>query len=286
MVAVAPFAIVLGVVAAVALAVYGTWERMTALLEGVADSFSIDLERADIRLSREGVAAILAMSAAVLWLVGVIAIRPDPLRAALGLPVTFALSIFGFRFWLRRRLAARLKAFDEQLELALRLISSGLRAGLGLRQALVTVTDEMPDPTRSEFARVVARTNVGVTLDDALAMLVKRVPSDELRMMCDAIRVQSQSGGNLGQILDHLAATIKARRQIGRKVLSLTGEARMSAWVISLLPIGVGAFIAATQPEMRNALVGTPIGHASLIAFAVLELVGIVAVRRAMRFDV
>lgn len=286
MVAAAPFAIVLGVVAAVALAVYGTWERITAALEELADGYAIDLDRADIRLPRERIAAILALSAAALWFVGVVAIRPDPLRAALAVPIAFAVSVLTFRFWLRGRVAKRLKAFDGQLELALRLISSGLRVGLGLRQALVTVTEEMPEPTRTEFARVVARTNVGVSLDDALAGLVKRVPSEELRMMCDAIRIQSQSGGNLGAILDHLAATIKARRQIGRKVLTLTGEARMSAWVISLLPVGVGLFIAVTQPQMRAALIGTPIGHASLIAFVALELLGVVAIRHAMRFDV
>ena len=76
-------------------------------------------------------------------------------------------------------------------------------------------------------------------------------------MLVDAIDVQTQTGGNLAKILDHLAGTIKARRSIQRKVRSLTGEARMSGWVIGILPVALGAFIMTTQPQMRVAMLTT-----------------------------
>ena len=168
----------------------------------------------------------------------------------------------------------------------LRLISSGLRVGLSLRQALALVIDESPEPARTEFARVVARASIGVPMDVALDDLVKRVPSDELQMFVDAIDIASKTGGNLAKILEHLAGTIKARRSIQRKVRSLTGEARASGWVIAALPVGLGVFIMATQPPMREAMFTTPIGHLSLIIFVVLEVVGAGLVKAMMRLDV
>jgi tight adherence protein B len=282
----APFAIVLGVIAAVGLAIYALWDRAAGALDRVVADFGTELDRGGIEIPPERVAAVLALAAAGLWLAAAFAVRPDPLRAALFVPVAFGVAVFGFRTWVRRRAAARQKKFAEQLELALRLIANALRVGLGMRQALVVVVDEMPEPARGEFARVLTRTNIGVSLDDALADLVRRMPSDELRMMVDAIRMQTQTGGNLGRILDHLAATIKARRQIARKVLSLTGEARMSAWVIGFLPVGVGGFIMFSQPQMRTALLGTAVGHGCLIAFVTLEVLGVFVLSRVMRLDV
>ncbi len=281
-----PFAIVLGVVGTIGFAVYAAWERVEGWLAKFVGSFAADLDRAGLRISREKLGATVATITAVMWLVAVIVVRPDPLRALLFVPISFAFTAYGFRFWLKRKVTRRLKLFDEQLELALRLISSGLRVGLSLRQALVLVTEELPDPAQSEFSRVIARSNIGVPMDVALDDLVRRVPSEELAMMVDAIQVQSKTGGNLGKILDHLAGTIKARRQIVRKVAALTGEAKVSGWVIGLLPIGVGAFIMIAQPPMRAALLNTPIGHASIVAFFALEILGIGMIRSMMKFEI
>jgi tight adherence protein B len=168
----------------------------------------------------------------------------------------------------------------------LRMISSGLRVGLGLRQALILVTEDVADPARVEFARAMGETNIGMTLNDALEGLGRRMPSDELRMMIDAIRVQSQTGGNLAKILDHLAATIKSRREIWRKVSTLTGEARAGAWVIGALPIFVGAFVMLTQSTMRAAMIGTTIGHIGFGLFVLLEALGVLTLRQLLRFDI
>ncbi len=281
-----PFAIVLGVIGTMGFMVYAAWGRIERYLAKFVGSFAVDLERAGLRIPAERLGAVIGTITVGLWLVAVIAIRPDPLRAILFVPISFAVTALGFRFWIKRKVKRRLKAFDEQLELALRLISSGLRVGLSLRQALVLVTEEMSDPAQTEFSRVIARSNIGVPMDVALDDLVRRVPSEELAMMVDAIQVQSKTGGNLGKILDHLAGTIKGRRQIVRKIAALTGEATLSGWVIGLLPVGVGAFIMIAQPGMRHALLTTGVGHLSLIVFFVLEVLGIGMIRGIMKMDI
>lgn len=286
MVSAMPFAIVLGVIGTMGFAVYAGWGRIERYLAKFVGSFAVDLERAGLRIPAERLGAVVGTITVGLWLAAVIFIRPDPLRAILFVPIAFAVTALGFRFWIKRKVKKRLKAFDGQLELALRLISSGLRVGLSLRQALVLVTEELSDPAQTEFSRVIARSNIGVPMDVALDDLVRRVPSEELAMMVDAIQVQSKTGGNLGKILDHLAGTIKGRRQIVRKIAALTGEATLSGWVIGLLPVGVGAFIMIAEPPMRAALLGTGIGHLSLVVFFVLEVLGIGMIRGIMKMDI
>ena len=156
-------------------------------------------------------------------------------------------------------IARRLEQFITQLELALRLIASGIRVGLALRQALTMVTEELADPARHEFLRVIGQTNIGVSVLDALDDLAVRMPTNETLMMARVIRIQSQSGGDLAKVLDQLAATIKDRRQVHRKIGALTAEGRMSALVLMIIPLALGAFILTTQPTMAHALLYT--GH-------------------------
>ena len=173
-----------------------------------------------------------------------------------------------------------------QLEPAMRLIAGGIRVGLGLRQALTITIDELVDPAHYEFRRVVGQTNLGVSINDAMDDLAQRMPSNETLMMARVFRVQSQTGGDLAQILDHLAATIKDRRQVQRKISSLTAEGRMSALVLTLIPVVLGLFIILTQPDMRNALLYTRIGHIVLLIVGVMELGGYFWLKLLLRVNV
>ena len=283
---IAPFAIVLGAMAAVGLLFYSFWDRMMKPLAGITKMFEDDLERAAIKLHSEQIVFGIVGFAVSAWLLVVVFAHPAFLIAGLLLPLLVGIGIFVFRSWVRGKALARAKHFNEQLEMVLRMISSGLRVGLGLRQALVLVTEDVADPARVEFARAVGETNVGITMDDALQGLARRMPSDELRMMVDAIKVSQQTGGNLAKILDHLAATIKARRQIRRKVSALTGEARAGAWVIGCLPIFIGGFVMLTQPQMRDAMIGTTIGHIGFALFLTLEASGVFTLRQLLKFDI
>ena len=195
-------------------------------------------------------------------------------------------AFIGCRAWINAKIAKRLKVFNDQLELVLRLISGAMRVGMGLRQAIVMVVTDMPDPARVEFTRVLSQTTIGISIYDALDQLNDRMPSAEFKMMVRAIRVQSQTGGNLGKVLDNLAETIKQRRKIQRKVKALTSEAVTSKYIITGLPVGVGAFIMAFEPEMRSSLLFTIVGQICLVVVFALLGTGWWIFGRISNFDV
>lgn len=173
-----------------------------------------------------------------------------------------------------------------QLELSLRMMSSALRVGLGLRQAMILVTEELADPAREEFARVVGRTTLGVGIVEALEELGERMPSNEMMMAIRSMRIQTQTGGDLAKVLENVANTIKARRTVFRKMRALTAEGRMSGYIIVALPLVVGGFICVSQPAMGHALLFTGVGHISLALVAALEAAAGLMLSQIMKFDV
>lgn len=286
MVAAAPLAIFLGVAATAGIVFYTLWQRFQTRTSGGIQRFSDVLDRAGIHSRPEEIALGIAGGAAVLWIVAALLLRPSIVAGALLLPVC-AGGAFGL-FWMfvQWKVRKRLDDFVQQLELALRLIASGVRIGLGLRQALTIVIEEMPDPARYEYMRVVGQTNIGVSVYDALDALSKRMPSSETMMMARAIRIQSQTGGDLGKILEHLANTIKERRRIHRKIRSLTAEGRASAGILSALPPFLTGFITLTEPAMGHALLFTLPGHIALGIVFVLESLGVFFLMQMLKVDV
>ncbi|MEA2665379.1 MAG: tight adherence protein [Candidatus Eremiobacteraeota bacterium] len=284
--ALAPYAIVIGVVGAIGLILASFWQRITAPLAPLVEGYRLALEQADVRVKGEELLLGIVGGAAALWLGAVLVLHLDPLRGMLVLPVALLLAVYFVKGWIARKSKKRLAAFTEQLELVLRLMASGLRAGLGLRQALVLVIDELEDPARKEFMRVLGQANIGVSVHDALDSMARRMPSEESAMMVKAIRVQSQTGGNLAKVLEHLATTIKERRRVWRKMRALTAEGRMTAIVIAALPVVVCALICLLQPAMRHALFQTSIGAGVMAFVAFLELAGIMMLRKIMAFEV
>jgi tight adherence protein B len=258
--ALAPFAIFVGVAATVIFAFYSFWGSVNVRATAKVRTFAFQLDRAGIRMSSQEIVLIL-------------------------LPVVVAVGTVGFYFYMQYRIDKRLNAFIEQLEVAMRLIAGGIRVGVGLRQALSMVIEELPDPAKYEFRRVIGQTNIGISIYDAMDDLADRMPCNESLMIARVLRVQSQTGGDLSKILDQLAATIKDRRQVNRKIGTLTAEGRMSAWVLMLIPIGLGVFIVATQPDMAHALLYTYIGHGVLIAIAVMEVLAFFWLKSLLRVD-
>jgi tight adherence protein B len=125
-----------------------------------------------------------------------------------------------------------------------------------------------------------------VSVYDALDNLAKRMPCNETMMMSRAIRIQSQTGGDLSKILEHLAETIKERRRIQRKIAALTAEGRASAGILSGLPPFLAGFISITEPQMGHALLFTMPGHVALGIVCVLESLGVFTLMRMLKVDV
>ena len=283
--AIAPFAIFLGVATTAGLIFYTFWERVANRAAINVRGLSTRLDRAGMRVRAEEVVLAMAGGAAALWIAVTFTLRPGLLLGLLLLPVSGALAFMTFHYVVQFKLRKRFDAFISQLELALRLTASGIRVGLGLRQALHMVIDEMPDPARHEYMRVIGRTNLGASVYDALDDLAARMPSGETLMMARAIRIQSQTGGDLCKILEHLADTIRDRRRIARKISALTAEGRASTFILCALPIFLAAFICLTQPAMGHALLFTNVGHVALAIVAVLEACGIFFLLRILAMD-
>jgi tight adherence protein B len=248
--------------------------------------FAEKLDRAGISQNPAQVYAITAGGAVFLWLFLVALMKPGMVISIVLLPLCGVAAVFGLRAIIGMKTAKRLDTFVTQLEVALRLISSGVRIGLGLRQALAMVIDEMPDPARYEFLRVIGQTNIGVSAYDALDTLAARMPSHETRMMSRAIRIQAQTGGDLGKILEHLANTIKERRRIQRKIRALTAEGRSSAGILSAIPPFLAGFISLAEPSMGHALFFTMPGHIALGIVAVMEACGTYWLFSMLKVDV
>lgn len=252
---------------------YRYWDQAVTFIAPFAAPYRTMLERAAIRTTEKEIAFRMLVTSICAWGVYVYTQHPPAWLGILSLPLSFAATFYAFGLWIKTRISKRLETFNNQLEIALRLMTSGLRAGLGLRQALVVVVSEMPDPIRVEFNRVLSQTSIGVSVYDALDQLCERMPGAEMLMMSKAIRIQAKTGGNLGRVLETLAETIKQRRRIDRKVQTLTSEARASSYVMTALPVFVGIFIMIFEPAMRDSLLGTFMGRLLLgIAIGALVL--------------
>lgn len=281
-----PLAIFAGVAATVFFAFLAIWnsleERATAKVLSLADR----LDLAGIGMKPQEIVLTILSGAVLLWLVLVLVLHTPLLLSLALLPAVAAVAILGFYAYVNMRINRRQRLFVEQLEPATRLIAGGLRVGLGVRQALALVIDELPDPARHEFRRVIGKANLGASMLDAVDDLATRMASHEALMMARVFRVQSESGGDLARILDQLADTIKDRRQVHRKIGALTAEGRMSAWVLMAIPIALGVFIVVTQPTMGNALLYTWIGRTVMVVILGLETAAFISLRALLRVKV
>ena len=162
-----------------------------------------------------------------------------------GSSLLFALAggIFGSfipRFYLRFLQGARLKHFNDQLPDMLNLMVNGLRTGFSALQAMEAVARELPEPISIEFGRVVQEIQLGISMDDALENLQRRIPSDDLDLAVTAINIQREVGGNLAEILATISHTIRERVRIVGEVNAITAQMKYSGRFLSLLPVFLG----------------------------------------------
>lgn len=272
--------------AAAVLAFYSFSERIMRKLRGLSSGLAGMIDRADVKMTTEELALAVAFATLAAWVAVTFILKPNIVQGFLILPFLLGISCVGFSLWLDRRYRKRLEAFNQQLEMVLRMLASALRVGLGLRQALVLVAQQTAKPARKEFERVIGQTNIGIPINDALEDLRLRMRSAELDMMVRAIRIQSRSGGDLSVVLEHLATTIKERRKIFRKVRALTSEGRAGAVVLLFIPVFIGSYIYLTQPKMGHAMIDTSVGRIGLALVFILEVAGALIFRSLLRFEV
>ncbi len=202
------------------------------------DGISKNLARADIKL--RPAEYMVVMVAVSLGLGAVLAILARTLIFGI---VGLVLGVFLPGIYVGQAQKRRLRKFDDQLGDMLNLTVNGLRAGYSTLQAMEAVSRELPPPICDEFRRVVQEMQLGLTMEDSLDHILRRIRSDDLDLVVTAINVQREVGGNLAEILDVISYTIRERVRIKGEINSLTAQGRATAWVISGLPLALMAIL-------------------------------------------
>jgi len=188
--------------------------------------------------------------------------------------------------WLVRARKKRQKMMAEQLPDVLSILASSLRAGHSFLQALDQVAGEIKDPSAGEFHRVVSEIRLGRTIDDAMVEMADRVGSEDMRWAVMAVNIQRQVGGNLAEVLDIVANTVRERAYVQRQVRVLSAEGRLSIAILSALPFGIFIYLALMNPEYVNPLFTTMLGRILLLVGGALMATGIFVMTRIVRIDV
>src|SRR6187402_836893 len=253
-----------------------------------------ELARADLRLKPSEYIAIwigttLGVPAAMLILSIVFPTLGNPIVLLIGALVGFMLP----RFWLGRRKSSRLNAFNKQLPDTITVIANALRAGSSFLQAVELVVRESRPPISTEFGRVIREVNLGLSFEVALENMVRRVRSDDLELMATAISIQHTVGGNLAEILDSIAYTIRERVRIQGEIRTLTAQQRLSGYVVGFLPIGLAGFLFIAAPNFMSAMflnppgiLGLPAGVIILIFGGFMMFIGFMLIRRIVDIEV
>ncbi|HEY0764119.1 MAG TPA: type II secretion system F family protein [Pyrinomonadaceae bacterium] len=183
----------------------------------------------------------------------------------------------------------RKKRFDkflEQLPEALDLVSRALSAGHAFSEALHMISIEMPEPIATEFRKTYEEQNLGLSVKLALENLTQRMPLLDLKLCVTAILIQRETGGNLAEILEKVAYTIRERFRIMGDLKTLTTSSRMSAWLLCGLPIGVALAVTFLNPDYMSVLWKDPRGH-YLIALALfMQITGMLIVRKILKIQI
>lgn len=198
-----------------------------------------------------------------------------------------AIAACGFvpEIYIKSQKKKKLQRFDDQLADALLMISNCLVAGLSFQQAMENIAREMPNPISGEFGRVVKEMRYGKTLDKSLKDMMERIDSDDLMIAMNAVLIQHQVGGNLSEILETIAQTVKDRRQIKKDIKVLTSQGRVSGWIIAVLPAALCLIISIANPGYMTPMFTTFLGIAMLVVGIIMELIGIMFIQKIVNIE-
>lgn len=204
-----------------------------------------------------------------------------PLIAVAGL--AGAAAPFIHVFWTRKK---RFDKFLEHLPDSLELISRALSAGHAFPEALHMVSTEMPEPIATEFRKTYEEQNLGLSLKLALENLTQRIPLLDLRLCVTAILIQRETGGNLAEILEKVAYTIRERFRILGDLKTLTTSSRLSAWLLCGLPVFVAFAVTIMNPDYMSILWKDPRGHNLIFIAVIMQISGMLIVRKILKIKI
>lgn len=187
--------------------------------------------------------------------------------------------------FLRYRRAKRKKAMEKDFPGALDIIIRGVKSGLPLIDCLRIVSREAPEPLASEFARLIEQQAHGLSIAEAVDRLADRVPLTEVNFFAIVIGLQTRTGGRLSESLDNLVSVLRARVQLRAKVRSMSAEAKASGGIIAALPVAVSVLVYLTSPDYIGLLATELVGNVVLVGSGIWMLIGVLVMRKMIRFD-
>jgi tight adherence protein B len=251
-------------------------ERVLARRGRLADGAAA-IERAGLRTTLPDFVLLTGAATLALGVLGTVLAGPLPgVLVALAGPV-------GAKLLVSFRTGRRQAAFADQLDDALQLMASSLRAGHSLLRSVDSVAQEAASPMAEEFTRIVNETRVGRDLTEALDELAERMGSDDFGWVSQAIAIHREVGGNLAEVLDAVGGTIRERNAIRRQVKALSAEGKLSAVVLMALPFGIAAFIWLTNPGYLAGFTTSVLGYGMLAAAALLLVGGGLWLKKMVR---
>ncbi len=268
-------------------------DRVDTLLSGRSffEPLRVQISRADVKLRVTEYLVLVGLSTVFVPIILYFVFKQSILIGVIGIFVGWRLP----RIYINMAANRRIQAFNNQLSDTLNLWVNALRSGYSVLQAMETIATELPPPVSKEFERVVQEVRLGLSLDQALANMLRRVPSEDLDLIITAVNIQREVGGNLAEILDTISHTIRERVRIKGEIRTLTAQGRISGWIISLLPIGLGMILYFINTEYVEQLwireepfiIGTiPCGWLVLGIGGFAIILGALAIRKVVDIEV
>jgi tight adherence protein B len=197
-------------------------------------------------------------------------------------------ALIGFmlpRIVIKKKASRRAAAFENRLAETLDLIVGSLRAGQGLMQAIESASTDQPEPMHSEMHRILAQVNRGVSITEAFESLTTRFDSRDVDMLATAIAINRETGGNLTEVLESLARTVRARRDIRAEARALTAAPRATSYLLIILPFAITGYSVAISPIYREKLLHDPVGRIILIGAIIWSFIGFFISRKLAKAE-
>jgi tight adherence protein B len=272
-------------------AVFGTLVRSPASIGKQSGALGEFHEALNLRLKQAGLAitpvqfvSYVAMAGTGVWLLSlaILVVKGSSLVNGIltALVIAAVLAGVGAWVWLDGRRKKRLKKLEEQLPLALDIVIRAIRAGHPVISAVQLASEELGDPIGSEFGLIVDETTYGLEFKEALVSFARRTGSADAHFFAVSVGIQSETGGNLAEILEGLAAVIRGRQTLAKRVKALSSEGKASAVILSVLPLFLIGMMMLLAPTFYTSKFGDPLFWPVATAVLVVYLIGQVIIKK------
>jgi tight adherence protein B len=239
----------------------------------------------DVELGGFGLSALAIAGWAIVGGIAASIVAALVLQSLWGLLVGLAAPLVA-RYVVSRRVRKMRKAFEEQLADNLDVLAGAMRTGHSTMGALSVMGDSASEPSKTEFRRVLQDEQLGVPLDDALMVMARRMESKDSEQIALVMRLQREAGGNTAEVLDRVAEVIRGRMELRRLVDVLTAQARISRWILTLLPVGVLLMLVMSGGDYLEPMLSSTVGRIALVFGALLVLIGSFWIKQISKLDV